>query len=181
MTSFKLRDAKIGQRVVIIEPIEDEIRWRHFERIEGVAKFDPNGRGEYVPVRSLRTAQGRPGRKPRVDSGECPTASEMPGSVMVTDAQYVNHDWTEAHGGVMIVDAAGWIGIYFEQRLLHVISSNQRPYTLGECELLIKFATAMEIPVGRATKIWDDGPMFPDNLSELRLRIDDEACTGSSC
>lgn len=180
MTSFKLRDAKIGQRVVIVEPIEGEIRWRHIERVEGVAKYDPNGRAEYLPVRCLRAVQGRRGRKPRWDSGELPTASEMPGSVTVIDAQHVNHDWTEAHGGLMIVDAAGWIGIYLEQRLLHVISSHERPYTLGQTELVMKLATAMEIPIGRATKIWDDSPMFPDDLSELRLRMDDDANAGSS-
>jgi hypothetical protein len=172
---FKLSDALIGQRVVVVEPIENEVRWKHYERIEGHATF----RHDYLPVRSLRAVQGRPGRKPRWDSGELSNLSEMPAAALVVDAKEINHAWTEAHTGLMIVHSSGWIGIYVNSRLLHKISPSEWPYHSFEPELAIELIREIrlqglaDIPIGRTTAIWKRGAVLPDDLMQLNLRLDD--------
>ena len=163
---MKLSEAVIGQRVVVIEPIEDEFRWRHFERIEGVAKFS----AKYVCVKSLRTVQGRLGMKPRWDSGEKEILSEMPASTPVVDASTISHDWTEAHDGLMVVNSGGWLGFYLNQKLFHVLSSHERPQHLGEQAVIEKvIATIGDIPIGHAVATWQGDSLFKDELSKMRL------------
>ena len=170
--TFKLCDARIGQRVVVIEPIEDEIRWRHYIRQEGQATFRP----DYVPVTALRTVQGRLGEKPRYDSGELPTPSEMPGAALVVDASEVSHDWTEAHDGLLIVTAAGWMGLYVNSRRVHVVSPFERPYRGDVAGLAVTLAKAVaaaldsEIAIGFAT-----ADALADDLTTMRLKLDAKA------
>jgi hypothetical protein len=168
MKTFKLSEATIGQRVVVVEPVGEEIRWKHFERIEGVAKFSP----KYLCVNSLRAVQGHPGMKPRWDSGEGVTASEMPAGTPVVDAKEINHDWTEAHDGLVIVDSSGWLGFYVRQRLVHVITPAERPYHHGALELAESLINAVgDIPVGHAVAEWNGEKLLPDDLTRLRLRM----------
>lgn len=163
---MKLSDAKIDQHVVVIEPIEDEVRWWHYIRRDGNAVFRP----DYVPVTALRTVQGRPGEKPRYDSGELPTPSEMPGAAQVVDAAEVNHAWTEAHDGLLIVSAFGWTGIYVNSQRVHMISPFEHPYRGDEAALAMTlakaFATALdtEIAIGFAT-----ADRLADDLTSMRL------------
>ena len=164
---MKLSDAKIGQHVVVIEPIEDEVRWWHYIRRDGLATF----RSDYVPVTALRTVQGRAGMKPRYDSGELPTPSEMPGAALVVDASEVSHAWTEAHKGLMIVSAFGWTGFYVNSQRVHMITPSERPYRGDEAALAVTlakaFATAVdtEIATGFAT-----ADRLADDLSTMRLK-----------
>jgi hypothetical protein len=170
--TFKLGDARIGQHVVVVEPIEDEIRWRHYLRQEGQATFRP----DYVPVIALRTVQGRLGAKPRYDSGELPTPSEMPGASLVVDAAEVNHDWTEAHDGLLIVTAVGWTGFYVNSRQVHVISPFERPYRGDAAAFAVTVAKAVaeafdrEIAIGFAR-----ADALANDLTKMRLKLDAEA------
>jgi hypothetical protein len=163
LKTFRLDTAPIGQRVVVIEPMENEVRWRHFERREGVATFNEN----YVPVYGLRTVQGVAGQKPRWDSGEGRTPSEMPGRVDVVDASEVNHDWDEAYAGLMIVDSSCWTGIYLNGRLLHKISPFESARDV--IAMALKLAEAMELPSDRRHAIWN-GHVLADDLALMRLR-----------
>lgn len=162
---FKLSDARIGQRVVVIEPIGDEIRWKHFERTEGTAR-NPN----YIVGLSLRTVQGRQGKKPRYDSTEFPTYAEWPGALLVVDGATINHDWTEAFDGLMIVDSSGWTGFYLRGELIHKISAHEQPYHTGEAPLAIKLAEALGVAVGKARAIWN-GEHLPNDLTRLKLEL----------
>jgi hypothetical protein len=169
---FKLSDARIGQRVVIVEPIEDEVRWKHLERRDGAATY----RADYVPVVVLRAVQGRAGQKPRWDSGELRNASEMPGRLLVIDAKHVNHDWTEAHHGLMIVESSGWIGFYINSKLVHTISPSEWPCHASEPNLAVALVEEIvrqelaDIPIGRATAEWN-GMVLPYDLTKLKLTV----------
>jgi len=164
--TFKLIDATIGQHVVMIEPINNEIRWWHYIRQEGVGRFSAN-----VPVTSLRTVQGMAGKKPRFDSGENPTPSEMPAGTLVVDSSEVNHDWTEAYNGLMIIKSLGWIGIYINSKLIHRISpfeNARRDDEITLVETVIK-ALDTDISIGRARCEWKLGNVLLEDLTNMKL------------
>lgn len=166
---FKLSEAKVGQHVVIIEPMNTEIRWTHLERREGTAKKPTD-----VPCFRTRLVQGSPGRKPRYDDSGCfRYPAELPGIYMVVDGAQINHDWTEAHDGLMIVSSGGWTGFYLNSRLIHKISPHEWPTHSGEPALIAKLIEAMDKPIGHATAIWN-GLLLPDDLTQLKLSMDDD-------
>lgn len=92
---MKLSEAPIGLRVVMIDNAFDtEVRWTHYERREGEAKFttNPNKPTAFVCAYRLRTVQGTPGEKPRYDTGEHRTETEVDGRIEVLPASVINHD-----------------------------------------------------------------------------------------
>lgn len=77
---LKAVDLAPGTLFVIIEAMDNETRWTHYQRLGGVASFSPN----YICVARLRTVQGVPGERPRYDSGVRRTVSQMDGRYPVS-------------------------------------------------------------------------------------------------
>lgn len=101
MRPMKLKDAPLGARMVVVDRMDDEVRWTIYERIEGEASFNPLPPGKpnpFIRVIRHRTMQGMPGRKPRYDSGERAIESQTDGRIeVVAEADLKdgpNHDWT---------------------------------------------------------------------------------------
>ena len=168
MTSFTLDQTTIGKRVVVVELIgqsdgSEETRWTHFERrelAEGETLFTP----KYLPVNRLRTVQGHVGEKPRYDSGEYCVASQMPARTLVMDE--INHEWTEAHAGLMIVakDGSG-VGVYVNSKLVYVLGRSE----LNLAETLAR-AIDPDIAVAYGSVEEDMEYGFPADLMKLRLK-----------
>ncbi len=178
--TFKLKDAAVRQHVVSIEPMDnDEVRWRHFVRQAGTSRFNHRS---YVWVTALRTVQGVPGKKPRMDTGTntgWAYYSELPGETQVVDGSTVNHDWTDAYEGIMIVTAFAWTGIYVNSKLIHKISPHERPHHGDEPALALSIAQAVaelfdeEIAIAHATQVWTAGcGVLPDDLTQMRLSFE---------
>lgn len=169
LSRFRLDQAATGQRVVAIEPIGEEIRWRHFERrgrFCGELMFARN----YLAVYSLRTVQGYPGRKPLWDSGENRYPSQMPAAMLVVDGNQINHDWTEAHDGLMIVTVMGcWTGVYVNSRLFIKLSPFDRRFDLSMVSDIVQ---KLGMPIALATADWRLGEeVLPDDLTRLKLTM----------
>lgn len=83
--AMKMFEAPIGQRVALVEKMDLETRWIHYERRDGIASFNsnPDKPTTYVPVYRLRTVQGIPGEVPRYDSGEIRIETEIDGRISV--------------------------------------------------------------------------------------------------
>lgn len=171
LPGFPLFAAAIGQRVVTVEPIGHEFRWRHFMRrqfIDDEQPFGPN----YLPVFALRTVQGEPEKKPRWDSGEGSVASQVPGSTLVVDASHISHDdydKPKPHDGLVVVEMMGWTGFYVKSFLLHRIS----PYEHGRVHLTLVaaiIAAAGDLTVSYAKAEWKrEIGILPDDLKLLDL------------
>jgi hypothetical protein len=161
---FRLDQAAIGQRIVVVEPVGEETRWRHFvrrERFWGELMFARN----YLAVNSLRTVQGYPGRKPLWDSGENVVASQMPAATLVVDGALVNHDWT--HDGLMIVNAMGWTGLYVNSQLVVKLS----PFDRLNLGMVVEIVRAFGVAIAHANAEWNRGEVLPDDLTRLKLTI----------
>ena len=165
----------MGQRIVVIDRIDDDqFRWTHF-MLRQFAEYEQPFKSGYVPVVCLRGVQGVPGKRPRWDSGEKPNDTQMPSATLVVDAIHVDHNWTEAHAGVMIVECLGWTAIYVHSQRVHIISPFEKPYRgneAGVAETIVK-ALDPDIPVQRARGIYRAGmEILPSDLSRMRLEYD---------
>lgn len=82
---MKLRDAKPGQHVVLIDRMPNgEVRRTFYERLPNApCRYDYN-----VPVARLRTTQGFDGKPPRYDSKpmRCTDPGEALGGIIVSPA-----------------------------------------------------------------------------------------------